>query len=157
MRIGSFWPTFGIISYRKRRCSTSAVSVFFKDCHKAARLVQAGPKKGDLDSIDHESGNETKGGIETIVRPKQRTRPPSLYTVLLLNDDYTPMEFVVHVLQKFFQKEYNEANRIMLQVHHQGAGIAGVFPHEIAETKVYIVNQYARQNHHPLKCTMEKA
>ncbi len=114
-------------------------------------------KKDEEDGAEDDSSGGTKGGIDTIVRPKQKTRSPSLYTVLLLNDDYTPMEFVVHVLQKFFQKEYNEANRIMLQVHHQGAGIAGVFPHEIAETKVYIVNQYARQNHHPLKCTMEKA
>ena len=96
-------------------------------------------------------------GVQTVLEPRTRTKTPSMYRVLLLNDDYTPMDFVVHVLQKFFQKDYNESMRIMLQVHHQGSGVAGVFTYEIGETKVFQVNQYARQNQHPLKCTMEKA
>lgn len=88
-------------------------------------------------------------------RPEVRT--PPMYRVLLMNDDFTPMDFVIHVLQKFFSKPAEEATQIMLEVHHKGAGTCGVFTHEIAETKVHIVNTYARQNRFPLKCTMEKA
>ena len=76
--------------------------------------------------------------------------------MILLNDDFTPMDFVVHVLQKFFMKTGDEANHIMLQVHQQGSGVAGIFSHEIAETKVYMVNDYARKSKHPLKSIMEK-
>ena len=101
--------------------------------------------------------NENKSGTQTLVKPKPELKEPSLYKVVLLNDDFTPMDFVVHVLQKFFNKNTEEANTIMLQVHHQGSGVAGIFSHEIAETKVYIVNDYARKNKHPLKCVMEKA
>lgn len=74
-----------------------------------------------------------------------------------MNDDFTPMDFVIHVLQKFFGKASDEATRIMLEVHHKGAGVCGVFSHEIAETKVHIVNTYSKQNRFPLKATMEKA
>lgn len=88
---------------------------------------------------------------------KPVVRVPPLYRVLLMNDDFTPMDFVIHVLQKFFSKASDEATRIMLEVHHKGAGTCGVFSHEIAETKVHIVNSYAKQNRFPLKCTMEKA
>ena len=92
-----------------------------------------------------------------ITKPRGQTRTPPMYKVLLLNDDFTPMEFVVHVLQKFFQKDHTEASQIMMQVHKQGYGIAGVFSFEIAETKVFQVNQYAHHHRHPLKCSMEKA
>lgn len=95
-------------------------------------------------------------GTQTLVRPKNELKEPSFYKVVLLNDDFTPMDFVVHVLQKFFSKNMDEANRIMMQVHQQGSGVAGIFSHEIAETKVYVVNDYARKSKHPLKCTMEK-
>lgn len=88
-------------------------------------------------------------------RPKLK-RPP-LYKVVLLNDDYTPMEFVVHVLERFFAMPRDRATRIMLQVHTQGKGICGVYVREIAETKVALVNAYARDNQHPLLCTMEHA
>ncbi|MFP4560691.1 MAG: ATP-dependent Clp protease adapter ClpS [Thiohalorhabdus sp.] len=81
---------------------------------------------------------------------------PSLYKVLLLNDDFTPMEFVVEVLQRFFGKDRETATRIMLQVHHHGKGVCGVYPYDIAETKVNQVVDYARSNEHPLQCTMEK-
>lgn len=84
-------------------------------------------------------------------------RAPPLYRVLLMNDDFTPMDFVIHILQRFFHKPMEEATRIMLEVHTKGAGVCGVFPHEIAETKVHLVNTYAKQNRFPLKCTMEKA
>lgn len=106
---------------------------------------------GDDDASSSDDGT----GFGTITKSRTETTTPAMYRVLLLNDDFTPMEFVVHVLQKFFQKEYTEATRIMLQVHQKGAGVAGTFSHEIAETKVYQVNQYARQNKYPLKCTME--
>lgn len=106
---------------------------------------------------DANSGDDISGSGSTVLDPRIKTKQPSLYRVFIINDDFTPMDFVVHVLQKFFQKDYTEATRIMLQVHHQGRGVAGTYTFEIAETRVFQVNQYARQNHHPLKCTMEKA
>ena len=90
----------------------------------------------------------------------ERTRPklkkPPLYKVVLLNDDYTPMEFVVHVLERFFNKNREEATRIMLHVHQKGVGVCGVFTYEIAETKVNQVMDFARRHQHPLQCTLEK-
>ena len=88
-------------------------------------------------------------------QPKLK-RPP-LYNVILLNDDYTPMEFVVHVLEHFFNLSRDKATRVMLQVHTQGRGVCGTFTREIAETKVAHVNEYSRDNQHPLLCTMEYA
>ena len=107
------------------------------------------------DSIVASSGEATVDGIVETSKPDGRT--PPLYRVLLMNDDVTPMDVVIHVLQKFFSKPSDEATRIMLEVHHKGAGTCGVFSHEIAETKVHIVNTYAKQNRFPLKCIMEKA
>jgi ATP-dependent Clp protease adaptor protein ClpS len=98
--------------------------------------------------------DEGKTGLVTKTRPK--TKKPSLYKVLLLNDDYTPMEFVIHVLEKFFSKGRDEATRIMLHVHQKGVGVCGVFTYEVAETKVAQVMDFARQNQHPLQCRMEK-
>ena len=104
---------------------------------------------------DGEGGDgEGKSGLVTKTRPK--TKRPSLYKVLLLNDDYTPMEFVVHVLERFFNKGREDATRIMLHVHQKGVGICGVYTYEIAETKVAQVMDLARQNQHPLQCTIEK-
>src|ERR1700746_3190225 len=97
---------------------------------------------------------EGKTGLITKTRPK--TKKPSLYKVLLLNDDYTPMEFVVHVLERFFNKGRDEATRIMLHVHQKGVGVCGVYPYEIAEKKVAQVRDSSRQHQHPLQCTMEK-
>lgn len=88
--------------------------------------------------------------------PPKLQRPP-LYKVVLLNDDYTPMEFVVHVLQKFFRLQQEAAVQIMLEVHTKGAGVAGTYTSEIAETKVAQVNRYSREHQHPLMCTMERA
>ncbi|MFC4276842.1 MULTISPECIES: ATP-dependent Clp protease adapter ClpS [Alcaligenaceae] len=84
-----------------------------------------------------------------------RTAPPPMYQVVLLNDDYTPMEFVVKVLQKFFGKNQEEATRIMLQVHHEGRGVCGVYPRDVAATRIAQVGQYARAKQHPLQCVME--
>ena len=108
---------------------------------------------GDNDDGKNGSGN-TGTGIVTKTRPK--TKKPSLYKVLLLNDDYTPMEFVVHVLERFFAKNRDEATRIMMHVHRRGVGIFGVFTYEVAETKVTQVMDFARQHQHPLQCTLEK-
>lgn len=94
--------------------------------------------------------------VGLVTRTKPKTKKPQMYKVLLLNDDYTPMEFVVFVLERFFQKSREEATRIMLHVHQKGIGICGVFTYEVAETKVAQVTEFARQNQHPLQCTMEK-
>ena len=91
-----------------------------------------------------------------VVKARPKTRKPAMYKVLMLNDDYTPMEFVVHVLERFFQKSREEATRIMLHVHRRGVGVCGVFTYEVAETKVTQVMDLARQNQHPLQCTIEK-
>jgi ATP-dependent Clp protease adaptor protein ClpS len=98
------------------------------------------------------------GGPATsvIAKVKPKTKRPNLYRVLILNDDYTPMEFVVHVLEKFFQKDVEAATKIMLHVHHHGIGECGVFTYEIAETKVTQVMDFARKHQHPLQCVMEK-
>ena len=104
------------------------------------------------------NGKGTNGGPQTgvVVKAKPKTKKPSMYKVLMLNDDYTPMEFVVHVLERFFSKTHEEATRIMLHVHHRGVGICGVFTYEVAETKVTQVMDFARQHQHPLQCTLEK-
>ena len=98
--------------------------------------------------------DEGKTGLITKTRPK--TKKPSLYKVLLLNDDYTPMEFVVDVLERFFGLDRTRATRVMLEVHTRGKGVCGVFTFEIAETKVAQVMTYSRQHQHPLLCTMEE-
>lgn len=95
-------------------------------------------------------------GTELLTRTRTRTKRPSMYRVLLLNDDYTPMEFVVHVLEQFFNKSRDDATRIMLHVHQNGVGECGVFTYEVAETKVTQVMDFARKHQHPLQCVMEK-
>ena len=104
------------------------------------------------------NGNDTdrnpNSGVVTQTKP--RTKKPSLYRVLMLNDDYTPMEFVVYVLERYFNKSPEEATQIMLHVHQKGIGVCGVFTYEIAESKVNQVIDLARQHQHPLQCTMEK-
>lgn len=87
---------------------------------------------------------------------KPRLKRPPLYKVILLNDDYTPMDFVIQVLQKFFAMNHEKATQIMLHVHTRGMGVCGIFNRDIAETKVAMVNQFSREHQHPLKCTMEK-
>ncbi len=88
---------------------------------------------------------------------REELQPPSMYKIILLNDDYTPMEFVVDVLQKFFSYDVERATQLMLMVHYQGRAICGIFTAEVAETKVALVNQYAKDNEYPLLCTLEKA
>lgn len=103
-----------------------------------------------------ETDDENGTGTGTVTRTRPKTKRPSLYRVLLLNDDYTPMEFVVHVLERFFHKGPEEATQIMLHVHQNGVGECGVFTYEIAETKVTQVMDFARKHQHPLQCVMEK-
>nr|WP_145199480.1 ATP-dependent Clp protease adapter ClpS [Sphingobium sp. B2] len=102
-------------------------------------------------------GDGTGPSVGIATRTRTRTKKPSLYKVLMLNDDYTPMEFVVHVLQQFFRMDMEQATRVMLHVHQRGVGVCGIFSYEVAETKVNQVMDFARQNQHPLQCTLEKA
>lgn len=95
-------------------------------------------------------------GTAVITKTKPQTKRPSLYRVLILNDDYTPMEFVVHVLERFFNKDREAATRIMLHVHNHGIGECGIYTYEVAETKVTQVMDFARKHQHPLQCVMEK-
>ncbi len=111
------------------------------------------PNFGDGDN-DPYGEEEKETGL--LLKPKPKTKKPSMYKVLLLNDDYTPMEFVIHVLERFFSKNRQEATDIMLHVHRRGVGLCGIFTYEVAETKVAQVMDYARSNEQPLQCTMEK-
>ncbi|MEJ6390375.1 ATP-dependent Clp protease adapter ClpS [Gymnodinialimonas ulvae] len=104
---------------------------------------------------DTEDGNGD-GDVSLATKTKPKTQRPPMYKVLLLNDDYTPMEFVVHVLERFFGITHSQAVEIMLTVHKKGLAVVGVFSYEIAETKVAQVMDFARRNQHPLQCTMEK-
>jgi ATP-dependent Clp protease adaptor protein ClpS len=126
-------------------------------CSQASQYEPFGtvtlPERAGRDNR-RDDGGDLKTGVVTKTKPK--TQKPSLYKVLLLNDDYTPMDFVVYVLERFFNKAPEEATRIMLHVHQKGVGICGVYTYEIAETKVAQVTNFARQNQHPLQCTMEK-
>ena len=108
------------------------------------------PKKPPI-GVDDE---DTAVGVA--IKSRKKTKKPAMYKVLLLNDDYTPMEFVVHVLERFFQKNREQATRIMLHVHNHGVGECGIYTYEVAETKVTQVMDFARQNQHPLQCVMEK-
>ncbi|HHY49427.1 MAG TPA: ATP-dependent Clp protease adapter ClpS [Alphaproteobacteria bacterium] len=112
--------------------------------------ARLGPDEGGRDK---DAGKYDTG---TITKTKPKTKRPSLYRVLLLNDDYTPMEFVVLILQDVFNKSREDAMRIMLHVHNHGVGECGVYPYEVAETKVTRVMDTARKNQHPLQCVMEK-
>ena len=114
---------------------------------------------GDEGDGDGDAGGVSDGEGQTGLATKTRAKPkkPSQYKVLMLNDDYTPMEFVVMVLKRFFRMDLEQATRVMLHVHQRGVGVCGIFPYEVAETKVNQVMDFARQNQHPLQCTLEKA
>jgi ATP-dependent Clp protease adaptor protein ClpS len=111
---------------------------------------------GSDEMSDNGKRGEEGPGTGVVVKAKPKTKKPSMYKVLMLNDDYTPMEFVVHILERFFNKSRQEATRIMLHVHRRGVGICGVYTYEVAETKVTQVMDFARQHQHPLQCTLEK-
>jgi|TARA_B110000263_G_C15088623_1_gene409776 ATP-dependent Clp protease adaptor protein ClpS len=106
--------------------------------------------------MSDETDNQQDEGL-ALQEAKPKLKRPPMYKVILINDDYTPMEFVVHILEEFFSRDREAATRIMLEVHTSGKGVCGIYTHEIAETKVSQVNLYARENQHPLLCTLEKA
>ncbi len=99
---------------------------------------------------------EREGQSHLLLKTRTKTKKPNMYKVLLLNDDFTPMEFVVHILERFFGKTKTDAMEIMMNVHKKGVGICGVYTYEVAETKVSQVIDFSRSNEHPLQCTMEK-
>ena len=103
---------------------------------------------------DMDEDEDRQTGI--LLKPRPKTKKPAMYKVLLLNDDYTPMEFVVHILERFFNKNRQEATDVMLHVHRRGVGICGIYTYEVAESKVQQVMDFARANEQPLQCTMEK-
>lgn len=103
-----------------------------------------------------DDGSDGDGEVGLATKTKPKTERPPLYKVMLLNDDYTPMEFVVHILERFFSLTGSQAEGLMLTVHTKGVAVVGVFAHEVAETKVTQVMDYAQRNQHPLQCTMEK-
>ena len=119
-----------------------------------AQVEDKGPRMAD--DRKRRSGDTSAPGSAVITRTRPQTKRPSMYRVLLLNDDYTPMEFVVLVLERFFNKDREAATRIMLHVHQHGIGECGVFTYEVAETKVTQVMDFARKHQHPLQCVMEK-
>lgn len=111
---------------------------------------------GMITAQDKEKKDDDGTGTGVVTKTKPKTKKPSMWRVVLLNDDYTPMEFVVYVLEKFFGLDQQSAVQVMLHVHQKGVGVCGVFSYEVAETKVTQVIDFARVNEHPLQCTMEK-
>ena len=107
------------------------------------------------ENSDNDKNNDSQRGV--VLEAKPKTKKPSMYNVLLLNDDYTPMEFVIIVLSKIFNKKQEEATQIMLHVHKKGVGVCGIFTYEVAESKCKSVMDMAKKNEHPLQCTMEKS
>lgn len=114
------------------------------------------PCMADDDNRKRRSSDPGAPGTAVITKTKPQTKRPNMYRVLILNDDYTPMEFVVHILERFFGKDHEAATRIMLHVHHHGIGECGIYTYEVAETKVTQVMDFARKHQHPLQCVMEK-
>jgi ATP-dependent Clp protease adaptor protein ClpS len=121
-----------------------------------SRPEQAPPAMNLITTASDSDRKDGGTGVGVATKTKPKTAKPSLYKVLLLNDDYTPMEFVVLTLQRFFRMDIEAATRVMLQVHQRGVGVCGIFTYEVAETKVSQVIDFAREHNHPLQCTMEK-
>ncbi|SHN60078.1 ATP-dependent Clp protease adapter ClpS [Erythrobacter sanguineus] len=117
-----------------------------------AEAVRASDEDGGQDE-----GGSGGGQVGIATKTQAKPKKPSQYKVLMLNDDYTPMEFVVLVLKRFFGMDLEQATRVMLHVHQRGVGVCGIFTYEVAETKVNQVMDFAQQNQHPLQCTLEKA
>jgi ATP-dependent Clp protease adaptor protein ClpS len=141
--------SLGAVTIRPFQMSLISISNRTKASQERSQEIRsmAERKQGDQDA-------GVRSAVVTQTKPK--TQKPSMYRVLILNDDYTPMEFVVYVLEQFFNKSREDATRIMLHVHQHGVGVCGVFTYEVAETKVAQVVDTARRHQHPLQCTMEK-
>lgn len=125
--------------------------------HRLQPLTPLGMADSDVVGMADKRDEPGSPGVGVATRTRAKAKKPSMYKVLMLNDDYTPMEFVVGVLQRFFNMDIEAATRVMLHVHQQGVGVCGVFTYEVAETKVNQVMDAARTNQHPLQCTLEKA
>jgi len=117
----------------------------------------SGEDDGDSVGGIDDNADDAGGQVGVATKTRSKTKKPSQYKVLMLNDDYTPMEFVVIVLKRFFRMDLEQATRVMLHVHQRGVGVCGIYPYEVAETKVNQVMDFARENQHPLQCTLEKA
>lgn len=131
-------------------------SPFGIDPDEALPVIGSGPGEDSPPDLG-EDGADGEGQLGLATKTRAKPKKPSQYKVLMLNDDYTPMEFVVMCLKRFFRMDLEQATRVMLHVHQRGVGVCGVFPYEVAETKVNQVMDYARENQHPLQCTLEKA
>ncbi|HEY0958250.1 MAG TPA: ATP-dependent Clp protease adapter ClpS [Novosphingobium sp.] len=125
--------------------------------HRHSNLADSRPWPCISAAQDEDSGQDGEGQVGIATKTRAKPKKPSQFKVLMLNDDYTPMEFVVMVLKRIFHMDLEQATRVMLHVHQKGVGVCGIFPYEIAETKVNQVMDFARQNQHPLQCTLEKA
>jgi ATP-dependent Clp protease adaptor protein ClpS len=139
-------------------CQTKVASIQMSSKLIQDNVQEAGRRRVPVRaaSTPRSPGDDDRSGTAIITRTTPRAKRPSLYRVLLLNDDYTPQEFVVHILERFFNKNHDDAYRIMMHVHHNGVGECGVFTYEVAETKVTQVMDFARKHQHPLQCVMEK-
>jgi ATP-dependent Clp protease adaptor protein ClpS len=131
----------------------TAGAVHGQNCAQTKR--DTAPRMAD-DDRKRKGATPGDPNVAVITKTKPQTKRPNLYRVLILNDDYTPMEFVTHVLERFFGKDHEAATRIMLHVHHHGIGECGIYTYEVAETKVTQVMDFARKHQHPLQCVMEK-
>jgi ATP-dependent Clp protease adaptor protein ClpS len=166
-------PVCGILSGNKKTTSPTSMIPSVHQMSSESRPWESRlwPPRGGQSSCGHDQthgapraadddrkkGGDSNGpGTAVITKTKPQVKKPSFYRVLLLNDDYTPMEFVVHVLERFFNKDREAATRIMLHVHHHGIGECGIYTYEVAETKVTQVMDFARKHQHPLQCVMEK-
>ena len=149
MKFAKHAGSFGV-DHSARSRGMSDVSRVVTSGDSAPRAVRD-PQRGNTDG-----GRGGGPGAAVITRTRTQTKKPSMYRVLILNDDYTPMEFVVYVIERFFNKSREDATRIMLHVHQNGVGVCGVYTYEVAETKVAQVIDSARRHQHPLQCTMEK-
>jgi len=151
------WPRDGVAkgATKKAACLGHIMTSIAKH-NVPAHIRPAGAAPRMADDDRKRKGDSGGPGTAVITKTKPQTKRPNLYRVLILNDDYTPMEFVVHVLERFFGKDHEAATRIMLHVHHHGIGECGVYTYEVAETKVTQVMDFARKHQHPLQCVMEK-
>ena len=149
----------GVLRFWNASCLGNVMTSTIRKSSPADRAAAApgGDRPPRMADDDRKRKGEPGGpGTAVITKTKPQIKRPSLYRVLILNDDYSPMEFVVHVLERFFGKDHEAATRIMLHVHHHGIGECGIYTYEVAETKVTQVMDFARKHQHPLQCVMEK-
>ena len=135
---------------------TSQLKPQLKVLARSATSVRASQDDDPYGDNNHNDDDDGRPDTGLMLKVKSKIKKPSMYKVLLLNDDYTPMDFVIHILENLFSKNRQEATDVMMHVHRRGVGICGVYTYEVAETKVMQVMDYARANEQPLQCTMEK-